>query len=94
MLTIAKAILKAAGIDISQLKTTGDAALLEENIAKFCVRDTDAPCDSSEFASGILVDEIRSFKYSNDNSSSQFSFRLIPHCLFLPIYQLSPEFFL
>lgn len=49
MLTIAKAKFAAAGIDISQLKTTGDAAYFSETIAKFCQGELEeeAPCEET-----------------------------------------------
>jgi hypothetical protein len=55
MLTIAKAKLAAAGIDISQLSTTGDAAYFSEKIATFCQGESET--DKNEI--GISVpDEI------------------------------------
>ena len=46
MLTIAKAKFAAAGIDISQLRTTGDAAYFSFTLGKFCQGDIEVPCDS------------------------------------------------
>ena len=46
MLSIAKAKFAAAGIDISQLRTTGDAAYFSETIAKFCQGESETACES------------------------------------------------
>lgn len=57
MLEVAKEKLSQAGIDVSALKTTGDAAYLSEKIAQICQPEqgTDTPSDKANAQSTIIT---------------------------------------